>query len=88
MPLRVHASALKHGATIEAISHAFDMPQLVKEIDPDNDPPKVLFIGPGHAGNLLELIGGEIAGGVVLIWHAMTCRPEYLALLPRPGGDL
>jgi len=57
------------------------------EIDPDNDPPKLLIIGPDQAGNLLEVIGGELAGGVLLVWHADACRPRYLTLLPKPGGD-
>jgi len=56
------------------------------EIDPDNDPPKILFIGPDGTGNLLEVIGGELAGDVLLIWHADRCRPKYLELLPKAGG--
>jgi hypothetical protein len=51
-----------------------------------NDPPKLLIIGPDGAGNLLELIGGELADGVLLIWHADRCRPTYLELLPKAGG--
>lgn len=56
-------------------------------IDPDKDPPKLLIIGPDGAGNLLELIGGELADDVLLIWHADRCRKAYLELLPRTGGD-
>jgi hypothetical protein len=85
--LRVRSSALKHGCTIEEISHAIDMAQVEIEIDADNDPPKFLFIGPDSAGNLLELIGGVLAGDVLLIWHADTCRPQYLKLLPNAGGS-
>lgn len=88
MPLRVADSALKHGYSIEDISHAIDMALLAREIDPDNDPPKLLFIGPDHAGDLLEVIGGEMADDVLLIWHADACRSMYLKLLPRPGGEL
>lgn len=87
MPLRVRDSALKHGYSIEDISHAIDMALVAKEIDPDNDPPKVLFIGPDLAGNLLEVMGGEISGDVLLIWHADACRSQYLKLLPQRGGD-
>lgn len=87
LKLRVHPSALKRRYSIEDISHAIDMARLDKEIDPDNDPPKHLIIGPDRAGNLLELIGGEIADEVLLIWHANACRAEYLKLLPSPGGD-
>lgn len=87
MVLRVHKSALKHGCAIEDISHAIDMALHVVEIGPDNDPPKLLIIGPDSAGNLLELIGGELADDVLLIWHADRCRPQYLELLPLKGGE-
>ena len=88
MPLRVHKSALKHGCSIEDISHAYDMSLHDQYIDPDNDPPKILIIGPNHVGNLLELIGGELAGAIDLIWHAMPCTAHYLTLLPNSGGEL
>lgn len=81
--LHVHTSALKHGCSIEGISHAVDMALLDEVIDEDNDPPKILIIGPDPAGNLLELIGGEIAGDVLLIWHAQRCRKQYLQYLPQ-----
>jgi hypothetical protein len=84
--LRVHGSALKHGCSIEDISHAIDMALYENVLEPDNDPPKLLFIGPDHAGNLLELIGGELANDVLLIWHADRCRPAYLGLLPKTRG--
>jgi hypothetical protein len=85
--LRVHESALKHGQTIEDISHAVDMALYEIILDEDNDPPKLLIIGPDSAGNLLELIGGELADDVLLIWHADRCRPAYVDLLPKSGGE-
>jgi hypothetical protein len=84
--LRVHPSARRHGCTIEDISHAVDMALYEDVLDEDNDPPKLLFIGPDAAGNLLELIGGVVENDDLLIWHAMRCRAGYLALLPKPGG--
>jgi hypothetical protein len=83
--LRVAASATKHGYSIEDISHAYDMVVFEGVVDPDAEPPKVLTIGPDSAGNLLELVGAEQANGDHLIWHAMRCRPQYLALLPGGG---
>ncbi len=56
-------------------------------LDEDHDPPKLLIIGPDSAGNILELIGGELADGVLLIWHADRCRRAYLDLLPKTGGE-
>jgi hypothetical protein len=85
--LRVHKSALKHGCTIEDISHAFDMALYENVLDPDNDPPKLLIIGPDGGGNLLELIGGELANDGMLIWHADRCRSAYLDVLPKKGGE-
>jgi hypothetical protein len=86
--LRVLDSALKHGCSREAISHAIDMALYAEEIDPDSDPPKRLYIGPDPAANLLEVIGGEIADDILLIWHAQRCRVKYLELLPPTGGGL
>jgi hypothetical protein len=74
---------LKHGCTVEDISHAVDMALHDVIIDEDNDPPKLLIIGPDGAANLLELIGGELDDGDLLIWHADRCRKAYLALLPK-----
>ncbi len=84
--LRIEDSALRHGCTREDISHAYDLALFDKVLDEDTDPPKVLVIGPDSAGNLLELIGGELEGGDI-IWHAMPCRKQYLDLLPDPGGE-
>jgi len=85
--LRVHQSALKHGCSIEDISHAYDLALYDAMIDEDNDPPKRLIIGPDGAGNLLELIGGDIADDVLLIWHAKKCQAAYFKLLPM-GGEV
>jgi hypothetical protein len=84
--LRVHPSALKHGCTVEGISHAADMALYVGNLDSGGDIPKLLILGPDEAANILELVGGELTDAVLLIWHAMPCRPEYFNLLPR-GGD-
>jgi hypothetical protein len=86
--LRVHKSVGKHGYSAEDISHAVDMALYEGVLDEDNDPPKLLIIGPTGAGNLLELIGGELADEVLLIWHADRCRRAYLELLPKTGGGV
>lgn len=80
---RVGPSALRHGYSREDILHAYDLYQYEDVIDPHSEPPKILTIGPDPAGNFLELIGAEQSNGDHLIWHAMRCRPQYLALLPR-----
>ncbi len=83
--LRIHDSALRHGCTREDISHAVDMALYVNTLDEESDPPKLLIVGPDGAANILELIGGQLAGDL-LIWHAMPCRPKYLDLLPTSVG--
>lgn len=83
--LRVGESALKHGYSVEEISHAYDYFVFEGIIDDGSDPPKTLTIGPDSAANLVELVGGRQPNGDHLIWHAMRCRPQYLDLLPGGG---
>lgn len=56
-------------------------------LDPDQDPPKLLFIGPDEAANLLELIGGDAESGDRVIWHADRLSSQYHQLLPNTGGS-
>lgn len=83
--LRIGESALKHGYSREEISHAFDMAVYEGVVDGDAEPSKSLIIGPDSAGSLLELVGGPRPNGDFLIWHAMRCRSQYLALLSGGG---
>ena len=76
---------MRHGFTREDISHAYDMAIFGAVLDQDHDPPKLLFVGPTAAGNLLELIGGDFESGDRVIWHAMRLRPQYSNLLSRTG---
>jgi hypothetical protein len=55
-------------------------------MDPDADPPKVLVIGPGRDGQLLEVIYLTLADNRPLVIHAMPLRPTFHDLLPK--GDL
>ena len=84
--LRIYESALRHDCTREDISTAYDMKLYEATLDAEADPPKLLFIGPDPADNLLELVGAELENGDVLIWHAMKCRKQFLDLLARKGG--
>ena len=51
-------------------------------------PPKVLAIGPDHVGNLLEIIGLDLADDVNLVIHAMPLRPANHDLLPQTREDM
>ena len=81
MELDIRPSALKHGITSESIAHAATYPLLVDE-EFEEDPPKVLVLGPDPAGNVLELVG-TFSDSVFRIFHAMPARTGYLLRLDR-----
>ena len=86
--VEIHRSARKHGVSDVAILHALDHALTVIDLVPDADPPKVLAIGPDHAGNLLEIIWLELADDVYLVIHAMPLRPTFYDLLPQTREDI
>jgi hypothetical protein len=86
--VEIHQSARRHGVSDAAILHALDHAVTVIDLEPDSDPPKVLAIGPDHAGNLLEVIWLELANEVSLVIHAMPLRPTFYDLLPQTGEDM
>jgi hypothetical protein len=65
-------SARKHGVADEAIVHAFNNPIRTEDLDEG----LLMFVGPDHAGNLLE-IGVVVADQGPVIVHAMPARPKY-----------
>lgn len=82
--MRVHEAALKHGIARDAIEHAVRHPLAVVDLDPEADPPRVLSIGPDHAGALLEVVSLVLDDGTLVI-HAMRLRPSYSRLLTTRG---
>ena len=50
---------------------------VVVDLEVDSDPPKVLAIGPDRAGNLLEVIGLELADNGSPAIRAMPLRPAF-----------
>lgn len=85
--MEIHHTAYNHGIADDAILHALDHAVTVIELEPSADPPKVLAIGPDHAGNLLEIIWLDLADGVELVIHAMTLRSMFYDLLPHATED-
>jgi hypothetical protein len=85
--VEIYRTANKHGINDTAILRAVDNALTVVDLEPDADPPKVLAIGPEHAGNLLEIIWLELADRTELVIHAMAWRPTFYDLLPFPGED-
>lgn len=57
------------------------------DLDPDDDPPKLLLIGPDRAGNLLEVIVLVLADDLLMAIHAMALRTSYYELLPKVELD-
>lgn len=74
--MRVHQSALKHQIPEADIVHAWTHAISFFDIDPDNDPPKSLAIGPDQAGNLLELLYLQLEDTDLVI-HAMALREVF-----------
>ena len=79
--VEIHRAARRHGVSDEGIVHAVERALVVVYMDPDDDPPKVLVIGPDGAGNLLEVIMIELAEQRMLAIHAMPLRPAFFPLL-------
>ena len=86
--VEIHRSARKHGVSDAAILHALDHALTIIDLDPEADPPKVLAIGPDHAGNLLEIIWLELVDDVNLVIHAMPLRPAFYDLLPQTREEM
>jgi hypothetical protein len=82
--LLIRPSASKHGVTNEAIAHAVTYAIYIDEDYQGDEPPKILFLGPDPAGNMLEVLGrfGE-SDRALGVFHAMAARPGLLALLNR-----
>jgi len=54
---------------------------VVVDLDPNQEPPKVLAIGPDNAGNLLEIIWLEFDARREVVIHAMGLRLAFQGLL-------
>lgn len=80
--MEVHRSAYKHGVDDNGIYHALTHALVEVDLEPDADPPRVLAIGPDHAGNLLEVIWLDLSGEQLVI-HAMKLRRTFYGLLPE-----
>jgi len=63
----------------EDIQHAITYALLVAELDDD----KILYLGPGRAGNLLEVVAVMRHAATSLVIHAMAMRRRYEPYLRR-----
>ena len=72
MPL-IAASARKHGIDDADMTHAFNNPVLVDDLDEG----LTMFVGGDRSANLVE-IGVVDTTDEPIIVHAMAARPKYL----------
>ncbi len=77
----VHPSARRHGATDADIAHAVTHHVYLADLSDQGPPPRVLYLGPDVAGNLLEVVVIERDDGTDLAIHAMRMRKQYEELL-------
>ncbi|MHB1535010.1 MAG: hypothetical protein ACYC1D_10475 [Acidimicrobiales bacterium] len=70
--MEILSSAHRHGLADDDILHA--MANAIA-IDPAHDD-GIFFIGPGHAGQLLEVLARQTPDGL-LAFHAMPLTPKY-----------
>ena len=82
--MQIHRSAKKHGISDEAINHAIANHAYTAYLDEHETPPRILYLGPDRAGNLLEIVSSEMDDGSELVIHAMKMRRRFGSLI-GPG---
>jgi hypothetical protein len=80
--VEIHPSARKHGVADADIRHAVAHRLYEGELDEDEHPRRVLYLGPDRAGNLREIVAIERDDGSELAIHAMKMQRKYEQLLP------
>jgi len=77
--IRYSNSAFKHGITEADILWAFKTIQYDAILEEFAD--KYLLIGFDKNANLIEILYNVIDDNIILVFHAMKCRPAFIALL-------
>jgi hypothetical protein len=80
--VEIRDSARKHGVEDEDIRQAASWPVYRVPMGEQDDPWRELRLGFDRSARLLELILVHYDDGRDLIIHAMSCRQQYLELLP------
>ena len=80
--MEIYESARKHGIGDEDIQHGIDHARVVADEEEEG---KVLYLGPGRAGNLLEIVSVLRDDGTEIVIHAMRIRRTYERLLREIG---
>jgi hypothetical protein len=79
--VEIHPSARKHGVADADIRHAVAHRLYEGELDEDEPPRRVLYLGPDRAGNLREIVAIARDDGSELAIHAMKMQRKYEQLL-------
>lgn len=79
----IHPAARKHGVGDDDIRHAVRFALYSGELD--DEPVRVLHLGPDTAANLLEVVVIVRDCGPDLAIHAMPMRARYRIHLPKGG---
>jgi hypothetical protein len=77
VPIRFARSATRHGITESRARHVVESCAQPLYSDEPEDQDLVIFLGPDEDGVPLEVMGIELAGGDLLVIHAMRLRPKY-----------
>ena len=80
--MRVHDSALKHGARPEDAIQAADWPLWIEPLDEEDWPQRELRLGFDTQARLLETVVLIFESGDELVIHAMPAHKHYWELLP------
>ncbi len=81
--MEIFRSARRHGIADEDIVHAVEHALAAGE----QEDGKVLYLGPDHAGNLLEVVAVVRDDGSEVVIHAMRMRAKYEPFLRGEGGS-
>jgi hypothetical protein len=79
LEIRYSKSAFKHGITEADILWAFKTMEYDAALEEHAD--KYLLIGFDRTANLIEILYNVIDDSTILVFHAMKCRPAFIALL-------
>ncbi|MDR2732804.1 MAG: hypothetical protein LBB36_06255 [Fibromonadaceae bacterium] len=77
--IRYSSSAFKHGLTEVDILWAFKTIEYDAVLEEYAD--KHLLVGFDKNANLIEILYNVIDDDTILVFHAMKCRPAFIALL-------
>lgn len=79
MGIRFARSASRHGIAEDRVRHVIEQcsDPIYPPLDESGADDRILFLGPDQHGVPLEVLAIELAGGELLVIHAMKLRRRY-----------